>query len=224
MNAVLTPTLRDRANFLRSSLIDSDLDGDSDESEEATPEPRTKYTFAEALRSPKFIYLIIFCAILILRLNFVVMTLNAQLAFFFDAATTKRLSLIFSTLLPLGGLAAPLTALLLDKYRAWSYRVCLVLSIIYGICLAVPNVPCQIVAYVIISVSRQLTYSIVFCMTSSLFGQEHLGKLLASNNAVVFLVGLFQYPIAMLAGNSWSYVDLFMAAIALPLFCSNGGL
>merc|ERR1712025_667397 len=91
-------------------------------------------------------------------------------------------------------------------------------------CLALPEVWSQVVAYVIISVSRQLTYSIVFALTSALFGQEHLGKLLASNNAVVFTFGLLQYPLAQLVGSSmfpsWSAIDMFMTALALPLLLS----
>jgi hypothetical protein len=164
-----------------------------------------KISFNDALRSFQFVYLVCFCAINILRVNFVVMTLNTQLAVFFGegSSTSSQLSLIFSGLLPLGGFAAPLTAYLLEKHRRWSYRVCLVLSLMYGLGLAFPLIWTQLVAYVIISVSRQLTYSIVFALTSSLFGQEHLGKLLACNNAVVFTFGLLQYPLAQLVGSSF---------------------
>merc|ERR1712032_397598 len=129
---------------------------------------------------------------------------------------------------PWGGLAAPLTAYLLDHHRHWAYRINLGLSIVYGICLAAPSMSAQILAYVIISVSRQLTYTIVFALTSSLFGQEHLGKLLALNNVAVFTVGLLQYPVSAAVGRpwlpSWTAADLLMTCIALPLLLSNGGL
>jgi hypothetical protein len=184
--------------------------------------------FRKAVQSPRFLYLVILCAIGILRLNFVVLTINTQLSHFFDSDEAGTLSTVFSSLLPWGGLAAPLTAYLLDHHRRWSYRITLGLSIVYGLCLAVPSASAQILAYVIIAVSRQLTYTIVFSLTSSLFGQEHLGKLLALNNLAVFTVGLAQYPIAAAVGGpllpSWTAADLLMTAIALPLLLSNGGL
>lgn len=184
--------------------------------------------FWGAVRSWRFLYLITFCSIGILRLNFVVMTINTQLRASFDAGAAGSLSTVFSSLLPWGGLAAPLTAYILGNYRHGAYRINLGLSIIYGLCLAFPIVPSQIVAYVIISVSRQFTYTIVFALTLSLFGQENLGKLLALNNVAVFVVGLLQYPIAAAVGGpllpSWTAANMFMVTIALPLLLSNGGL
>lgn len=192
-----------------------------------TPPPNS---FREMVFSFRFVYLAIFCAIGILRLNFVVLTINTQLADVFgrESETTRGLSTLFSSLLPLGGLVAPFTAILLSRFRGWAYRVCLVLGVIYGICLAFPDARLQVLAYVIISFSRQLTYTIVFVFTSSLFGHEHFGKLLAANDVMVTVVGLMQYPIARLKGSTmlptWFAVDMFMVVLTVPLFASNGGL
>jgi len=138
------------------------------------------------------------------------------------------LVLIFSILLPMGGLAAPLTAYLLENHQRHAYRVNLGLSFVYGLCLIAPLAYIQLLGFAIISVSRQLTYSIVFSLTLAFFGQEHLGKLLAVNNAVVFTVSLLQYPVAAAVGgpsvSSWCTADIFMVAIAVPLLFSNGGL
>merc|ERR1711971_871387 len=48
-----------------------------------------KVSFNEALKSFQFVYLVCFCAINILRLNFVVMTLNTQLAVFFGVGSAQ---------------------------------------------------------------------------------------------------------------------------------------
>lgn len=186
--------------------------------------------FSAMVFSFRFVYLATFCAIGILRLNFVVMTLNAQLADAFgpESRETHVLSYLFSTLVPLGGLIAPLTAILLSRFRRWAYRVCLMLGVAYGICIAIPDPRFQVLAYVIISFSRQLTFTIVFVLSSSLFGHEHLGKLLAANDLLRTVVGLLQYPIARAKGSvllpNWFAVDMFMVALTVPLFCSNGDL
>jgi len=147
---------------------------------------------------------------------------------FFGQARAADLVRIFSILLPVGGLAVPLTAHLLEHYQRWAYRINLVLSFIYGLCLMSSWVPVQILGFVIISVSRQMTYSIVYCFTLDFFGQENLGKLLAVNNGVVFILSLLQYPVAWSVGHtwfpSWYAADWLMIAIAVPLILSNGCL
>lgn len=185
-------------------------------------------SFGSIIRTKRFRYLVAFCAVGILRLNFVVLSIDDQLEFLFEKRQAADLITIFSILLPMGGLAAPLTSFLLSNFQRWSYRVNLGLSFVYGLCLIFANVYVQLLGFCVISVSRQLTYSIVFCLTLTFFGQKHLGKLLAANNVVVFLVSLLQYPVAAAVGGtllpSWLEADLLMTALALPLLLSNGGL
>jgi len=186
------------------------------------------HSFGSIIRTKRFLYLVAFCAIGILRLNFVVLSIDDQLQGLFDERRAADLIMIFSILLPMGGLAAPLTASLLSNYQNRAYRVNLGLSFIYGLCLISSNVYIQLLGFCIISVSRQLTYSIVFSLTLAFFGQKHLGKLLAANNVVVFVVSLVQYPVAAAVGGpllpSWFAADFLMIALALPLLLSNGGL
>eukprot|EP00811_Abedinium_folium_P031803 NODE_5205_length_1798_cov_3.861161.p1 GENE.NODE_5205_length_1798_cov_3.861161~~NODE_5205_length_1798_cov_3.861161.p1 ORF type:complete len:486 (+),score=114.18 NODE_5205_length_1798_cov_3.861161:36-1460(+) len=184
--------------------------------------------FTESLYSKRFIYMATFCALSVLRLNFIVLSLNTQLEENFGTETGEQLSLIFSAVLPFGALSAPVNGWLLGEHLTWSYRVALGLSIVYGICIAQTWAPAVILSFVVFSVSRQLTFTIVFTLASVYFGHGHLGKLIGMVNLTVFSVGLLQFPIAALVGTAvlptWQVANYVMVALALPMLLSNGGL
>ena len=185
--------------------------------------------FAEAVRTKEFLALSFVTAVHILRLNFIVGTLDRQLAHTLPEAQAAGWSKLFSTLLPLGGLSAPATAWLLKNHMGKSYAATTGLGFFWGVAVLValnstrPAVLSGglVASFACISVGRQLVYSIVFATMPLVFGMRHLGKLLMTVNICVFCVGLLQFPIASLPdwvfGGSWWQTNILMVAMLLPL-------
>ena len=185
--------------------------------------------FAEAVRTKEFVALSFVTAVHILRLNFIVGTLDRQLANTLPEAQAASWSKLFSTLLPLGGLSAPATAWLLKNHMGKSYAATTGLGFFWGVAVLValnssrPAVLSGglVASFACISVGRQLVYSIVFATMPLVFGMRHLGKLLMTVNICVFCTGLLQFPIASLPdwvfGGNWWQTNILMVAMLLPL-------
>ncbi|KAK3272424.1 hypothetical protein CYMTET_19278 [Cymbomonas tetramitiformis] len=195
-------------------------------------ETSLRLTFKQAVRTPQFMYLAVFTSLHVLRLNFIVGTINTQLAHQMSDNRANSFETVFSLLLPLGGVSAPLTAWLLGNYQSAAYHVCTVFGVAYGLGLTYwssDSLPGSMVVlystFGCVAVGRQLVYSIVFANTPSLFGYEHLGKLLAAVNLCVFSVGLLQFVLASLPslafGKDWWQINLIMACLPMPLLFFN---
>ena len=84
--------------------------------------------------SRKFTFLAAFAAVHILKLNFVVTSVNAQLALLLpdDAARAAALSRAFGAMLPFGFVSAPLTASLLSRDAVAAFAAANVFGVVYG--------------------------------------------------------------------------------------------
>jgi len=189
----------------------------------------TRLSCADALRTYQFQYIAGLTAIHILRINFIVGTIDRQLdnAFGKDSSQPKLWSTVFSAMLPLGGVSAPLTGWMLTNHLEYSFLICTLVGLTYGFGIMVGTLGSGmfetvmlVVSFAFVAVGRQLVYSIVFATVPVLFGFEHLGKLIAAINVAVFLVGLLQFPLASLPqavwDDQWWQINLIMALLVAP--------
>ena len=180
----------------------------------------------DTLQTKEFIFLALFTSIHILKLNFVVTSINDQLDNAFDSNTTvDTLIGLFGFLLPLGFVIMPLTAYLLQNDPIWAFQLANILGCIYGIALLVGDLSPLLhvlIIFPLVAVSRQLVYSTVFNEIDDLFGFKNYGTLLGIVNVVVSAVGCIQALLVTWAvdiGN-WHSSNLSLVLVTLPLFAA----
>lgn len=177
---------------------------------------RTKQQSPKTLRSMvgsrPFIFLAAFAAIHILKLNFVVTSVNEQ--------ASPDLVAIFGWMLPLGFVSAPVTAWLLARDPHYAFTLANVFGIIYGSALVLGDERALLyVAFPLVALSRQLVYSSVFHFIGARFGFAKYGTLLGIVNVVVALVGCLQYAFVSWAQKtSYANPNLVLLALTIPLF------
>jgi MFS family permease len=175
------------------------------------------------LSKPPFYCLAFWVSIHILKLNFVVATLNDQLYFAVAPDVMANLIKIFGAMLPFGFVALPLVATLLTKSTLSAFQLANLVGVLYGGVLTFfPGVASYQIFFVFVSVatSRQLVYSTVFHQTGELFGFAHYGVLLGLTNLVVSAVSMLQGPLVEWAETSQDYFgpNLILLVATLPLF------
>mmetsp|Transcript_21058 Transcript_21058/g.43015 ORF Transcript_21058/g.43015 Transcript_21058/m.43015 type:complete len:491 (-) Transcript_21058:31-1503(-) len=177
------------------------------------------------LTRPPFYCLAFWVSVHILKLNFVVATLNDQLqyAYLSDPKTVDNLIRIFGAMLPFGFVALPAVAYMLSKSTIICFQVANIVSVVYGSVLAfVPDQALYQVIFVFTSVAtlRQFVYSTVFHQTGELFGFKNYGVILGLTNVVVSAVSLVQGPLVEWAESKHNYfwANVTMLLMTLPLF------
>jgi MFS family permease len=175
------------------------------------------------LSKPPFYCLAFWVSIHILKLNFVVATLNDQLHYAVAPDVRSFLIKVFGAMLPFGFVVLPLVATLLMKSSFITFQLANVVGILYGAVLTFfPGVPSYQIGCVFVSVaiSRQLVYSTVFHQTGELFGFTHYGVLLGLTNLVVSGVSLVQGPLVEWAEARRNYFgpNVVLLIATLPLF------
>ena len=120
------------------------------------------------LSHPSFYCLALWVSVHILKLNFVVATINDQLDFAMSPDVAQLLIAIFGAMLPFGFVVLPAVAYMLSKSSLLCFQVANVVGVLYGTVLAFfPGIASYQVFVVFVSVatSRQLVYSTVFHQT-----------------------------------------------------------
>ena len=159
----------------------------------------------------------------VLKLNFVVATINDQLDYSMTRETADRLITIFGAILPFGFIVLPGVAFMLAKSSLLCFQVANVVGILYALVLTlVPGeVPYQVgVVFVAVATSRQLVYSTVFHQTGELFGFQNYGVLLGLTNVLVSGVSLVQGPLVEWGESMHSYFgpNALLLLFTIPLF------
>jgi MFS family permease len=180
------------------------------------------------LKNPPFYCLALWVSVHILKLNFVVATINDQLEKSLADRPDQVNMLIhmFGAILPCGFVVLPLVAMMLTRSTMICFQLANVIGVLYGLVLVFfPNQAWYQVLIVFTSVatSRQLVYSTVFHQTSELFGFQNYGVLLGLVNCVVSLVSLVQGPLVEWAeaiGGDYSYFwpNVVLLIATVPLF------
>jgi len=175
------------------------------------------------LTRPSFYCLSGWVAIHILKLNFVVATINDQLDDSMDQTTADMLIGIFSAMLPFGFVVLPLVAFGLANSTMACFQAANVVGVLYGLVLTF--FPDQawyqvLIVFTAVATSRQLVYSTVFHQTGELFGFKNYGILLGLTNIIVSGASLVQGPLVEWAEFKEDYfgANAIMLGITLPLF------
>jgi len=179
------------------------------------------------LTTPPFYCLAAWTATHILKLNFVVATINDQLDYAMTDDLADRLIQIFGAMLPFGFVVLPVVAHLLGRDTALAcFQLANVVGLLYGAVLTFcPGVASFqiLVVFVAVATSRQLVYSTVFHQTGALFGFRHYGAILGLVNVMVSAVGLLvQTPLVVWTaerrGGDYTGANAILLAATLPLF------
>ena len=177
------------------------------------------------LTKPPFYCLAAWVAVHILKLNFVVATINDQLEYTMqdDKDLQNLLINIFGAMLPFGFVVLPLVAYLLAKSTLTCFQLANTVGVLYGAVLVFfPDQAWYQVLLVFTSVatSRQVVYSAVFHQTGELFGFKNYGVLLGLINVVVSSFSLVQGPMVEWSEGRHSYfgANLLLLVATIPLF------
>jgi hypothetical protein len=178
---------------------------------------------SEILTRPPFYCLSGWVAIHILKLNFVVASINDQLDDSMDGHTSHILIGFFGAMLPFGFVVLPLVAYGLANSTLACFQAANVVGVLYGVVLTFfPDQAFYQVLIVFSSVatSRQLVYSTVFHQTGELFGFKNYGILLGLTNIIVSAASLVQGPLVEWGESNDNYfgANFTLLLATLPLF------
>jgi MFS family permease len=170
---------------------------------------------------PQFYCLALWVSVHILKLNFVVASLNDQLEYAFpsDPATAHTLIHFFGAMLPFGFVVLPIVARMLSRSTMVCFQVANLVGCLYGSVLTF--MPDQaLIVFTSVATSRQLVYSTVFHQTGELFGFKNYGVLLGLTNIVVSSMSMLQGPLVKWAESHEDYFgpNFVLLLLTLPLF------
>ena len=174
------------------------------------------------LKHPAFYSLAIWTSIHILKLNFVVATINDQLVDY-DEDTKSKLMDIFGAMLPFGFIALPIVAKMLSTSPFVALQVANTVGILYGwILLQFSNSFWMLTlgVFPFVATSRQLVYSTVFSQIGDIFGFRNYGILLGLCNICVSAFSTIQNPLVDWSETTGSYypANLILLLLTVPLF------
>lgn len=184
------------------------------------------------LKTREFLFLGLFTSIHILKLNFIVSSINDQLLYAFRGPGQEDIVTsvvaMFGVMLPFGFVILPFTAYLLRRSPVDAMQVANCFAVIYTACLALRPTDFWLqimVTFPLVAVSRQLVYSTVFFMVGEYFGFKNYGVILGLINIVVSAVGMLQYPLVILAekysGGNYFSADALLLLVLIPLFFAD---
>lgn len=178
---------------------------------------------SEILTRPPFFCLSGWVAIHILKLNFVVASINDQLADSMDETTARILIGIFGAVLPFGFVVLPLVAYGLANSTMACFQAANIVGVFYGLVLTFfPDQPIYqvLIVFSAVATSRQLVYSTVFHQTGELFGFKNYGIVLGLTNIIVSVASLAQGPLVEWAEANENYfgANLTLLLATMPLF------
>jgi MFS family permease len=194
--------------------------------------PRLRHTsslqnapLSTILFHPAFYILATWVSVHILKLNFVVATLNDQLLGNVEQDQAERLIGTFGAMLPFGFLALPIVATLLEKSALHALQLANLVGFLYGgVLVYFPgNVwLMSLIVFPSVATSRQLVYSTVFHQIGQLFGFSNYGVLLGLTNVCVSAFSIIQTPLVdwseTVDSYMWSNAVLWL--LTVPLFFS----
>lgn len=172
---------------------------------------------------PSFWTLAIWVSVHILKLNFVVATLNDQLNDTVGEDQAESLINIFGAMLPFGFVALPLVAWLLNKSTIWVIQLANLVGLLYGAILVwFPSSVglLSLAVFPAVATSRQMVYSTVFHQIGAAFGFANYGVLLGLTNILVSSFSLLQTPLVSWSEQQGDYTsaNTVLLILTVPLF------
>jgi len=171
---------------------------------------------------PSFWALATWVSIHILKLNFVVATINDQLKHAVDKDQAETLIDVFGAMLPFGFVALPLVAWLLNTSVNWIIQLANTIALLYGAILVwCPSSVWQLtfIVFPAIATSRQMVYSTVFHQVGAVFGFSNYGVLLGITNILVSSFSMLQNPLVNWSEHLQDYTaaNSVLLVLTLPL-------
>jgi hypothetical protein len=175
---------------------------------------------SHVLKHPAFWSLSTWAGVHILKLNFVVATINDQLNQNVDQDTADHLIDVLGAMLPFGFIALPLVAAFLDKAPMLAFQLANTVGVMYGAVLAFcPGSTWMqsIVVFPSVACSRQLVYSTLFHQVGAIFGFANYGVLLGLINVAVSTFSTVQTSLVKWAEQNGSYywANLLLVSISI---------
>lgn len=157
----------------------------------------------------------------LIRVNFYIATVNAQLPYFLNEAEAATVKNLFDILLPAGGiLAIPLIGWILDSYTTSTvYFLTFCLSLTSGLLSFIPNKYFQILHVMTFVVLRPWIYSILPGTVTKSFGNERFGAFYGLIMAVAGLVNLLAHDLEVLTYTRFagSFVPVNVMLVCLSV-------
>jgi len=202
---------------------------------QALTSPLKDAPLLKVLSQPQFYCLACWVGIHILKLNFVVATINDQLLSNFSTkdfsgSRTINMDLIqteinlFGSMLPFGFVIMPLTAYFLQRKPIYAFQLANLFGLIYGVIMTFrpqDRFLMSFVTFPMVATSRQLVYSTVFHQIGAVFGFQNFGVLLGMTNVVVSLFSLIQNPLVEWAekyNSAYFGPNSVLFILTFPLF------
>lgn len=194
-----------------------------------TPKPKPKTAslvnapLSVVLRQPAFYALAIWVSVHILKLNFVVATINDQLDENVEQQQADHLIDAFGAMLPFGFVVLPIVASLLETSAMGALQLANFVGLLYGGILSFYPGNAWLQALLVfpsIAISRQMVYSTVFHQIGQVFGFANYGVLLGLTNVLVSSFSLVQTPLVHWSETVGSYftANLLLWIATIPLF------
>jgi MFS family permease len=178
------------------------------------------------LKHSSFWILASWVSVHILKLNFVVATINDQLNDAVNMYDAQSLIGSFGAMLPFGFVILPVIAWLLQKSTTWAFQLTNVFGLVYGLILVYfASIPWLLkwVVFPVIATSRQMVYSTIFHQIGVTFGFANYGVLLGLTNILVSAFSMIQNPLV-----TWSEIlgdyksaNTVLLLMTLPLFATG---
>lgn len=142
----------------------------------------------------------------LIRVNFYIATVNAQLVFLLGKGDASLVMNLFDLLLPVGGIfAIPVIGYVIDTFTTPTvYFLTLLLSLSSGILSFIPNKYAQILHIITFVVLRPWIYSILPGTVTKLFGNERFGAFYGLIMGVAGLVNLLSHNLEVLTYSTYN--------------------
>lgn len=178
------------------------------------------------LKHSSFWMLALWVSVHILKLNFVVATINDQLNDAVNIDDAQTLIGTFGAILPFGFVILPVIAWLLQKSTLWAFQLTNIFGLVYGLILVYfASIPWLLkwVVFPVIATSRQMVYSTIFHQIGVTFGFVNYGVLLGLTNILVSAFSIIQNPLVTWSENLGDYksANTVLLLMTLPLFAAG---
>lgn len=178
------------------------------------------------LKHSSFWFLAFWVSVHILKLNFVVATINDQLNDAMNMDDAQSLIGTFGAMLPFGFVILPVIAWLLQKSTVWAFQLTNIFGLVYGLILVYfASTPWLLkwVVFPVIATSRQMVYSTIFHQIGVTFGFANYGVLLGLTNILVSAFSIIQNPFVTWSENLGDYksANTVLLIMTLPLFATG---
>jgi MFS family permease len=178
------------------------------------------------LRHSSFWTLAIWVSIHILKLNFVVATINDQLDDVVNADEAESLIGMFGAMLPFGFVILPVVAWFLQNSAQWAFQLANIVGLVYGVILVYFSSNSWLLkcfVFPAVATSRQMVYSTIFHQIGVTFGFANYGVLLGLTNILVSAFSLIQNPLVNWSEIQGDYTsaNTILLLMTLPLFAAG---